>query len=144
MCEIKEHMKDPNKPMPPGELLHELGRYLQWAGLTEPFAQIYITTKNSSSFADLLFLFLIVHIPKFTYHKNIGKTKHSIIMFKNVNSISFLGGLMVRKIADHIDAMPLICGVQTILRQCHAEIKNKFLALMGQYVLSFITHGLRY
>lgn len=144
MCEIKEHVKDPSKPMPSGELLHELSRYLQWAGLTEPFTQIYVTTKNHSSFADLVFLFLIAYIPKFVYHKNIGKNllKYLPIIF-SAYYFCFLGGLMVKKVGDHVDALPLIVGVQTILHQCHPEIKNKFLALMAQYVLSFCKHGLR-
>lgn len=75
LAEIEAHYKDPSKPYPKesNPLLYELSTYLDWAGISNPYAKIYITTKNLEYFSVLLFLFVVSQLPKLTYVKHVGK-----------------------------------------------------------------------
>ncbi|XP_071441255.1 WASH complex subunit 5 isoform X2 [Hetaerina americana] len=122
IADIKAHYKDPtNKPYPKDDnpLLYELSLYLDWAGLGDPMAKIYVTTRNLQHISLLSFLFLAHCLPKLQYVKNAG-------------------GLMCRKSSDPLDGVPLVVGLQTLLRQFHPEVKQKFLAYIGQYIRSHL------
>jgi len=119
LAEIEAHYKDPSKPYPKesNPLLYELSTYLDWAGISNPYTKIYVTTKNLEYFSVLLFLFVVSQLPKLTYAKHIGS-------------------LISRRVQDPLDGVPFIVGIQTLLRQFHPEIRNQFLLYLGQYVKS--------
>jgi WASH complex subunit strumpellin len=75
LAEIEAHYKEPSKPYPKesNPLLYELSTYLDWAGISNPYTKIYITTKNLQYFSVLSFLFVVSQLPKLTYAKNVGK-----------------------------------------------------------------------
>lgn len=75
LAEIEAHYKDPSKPYPKesNPLLYELSTYLDWAGISNPYTKIYVTTKNLEYFSVLLFLFVVSQLPKLTYAKHVGK-----------------------------------------------------------------------
>jgi len=75
LAEIEAHYKDPSKPYPKesNPLLYELSTYLDWAGISNPYTKIYVTTKNLEYFSVLLFLFVVSQLPKLTYVKHVGK-----------------------------------------------------------------------
>ena len=52
--------------------------------------------------------------------------------------IPCVGGLVCKKPADPLDAPPFVIGCITLLKQQHVDNTDKFLALMGQYVRSFV------
>lgn len=54
-------------------MLYELSTYLDWAGISNPYMKIYVTTKNLEYFSVLSFLFVVSQLPKLTYGKNVGK-----------------------------------------------------------------------
>lgn len=54
-------------------LLVELTTYLDRAGIGNPFAKIYVTTKNLTFFSLLSFLFVISQLSKMVCDKNIGE-----------------------------------------------------------------------
>jgi WASH complex subunit strumpellin len=75
LAEIEAHYKEPSKPYPKesNPLLYELSTYLDWAGISNPYMKIYITTKNLEYFSVLSFLFVVSQLSKLTYAKNVGK-----------------------------------------------------------------------
>lgn len=116
---------DTTKPVPSIDFLCEINKYLEWTGIYNPLKTIYVTTKNSHYFALILFLFVIAHIPKFQYIKNIGS-------------------LTGRKSSEHIDGTAFVIGIVTVLRQFHRNIMYSFLEYICQYITSFIEYNLRY
>ncbi|CAG2056387.1 unnamed protein product [Timema podura] len=124
LTEIQRHYKDPTKPYPKEEnpLLYELSTYCDWAGISDPYSKIYITTNNLQFFSLLTFLFTISQVPKLLYIKNIG--------------------LVCKKPQDPIDGVPFIVGIQTILKQFHPEVRNQYLLYMGQFIKSHIAFSL--
>lgn len=48
------------------------------------------------------------------------------------------GGLVCKKPTDPLDAPPFVIGCITLLKQFHVGNTDQFLALMGQYVRSFV------
>lgn len=125
LVEINANSFDSSRQLPQNELLFELNKYLESAGLYNPYHTIYLTTKNSHYYALFIFLFVIGHLPKLQYAKN----------------VSSLSG---RKSSDQIDGCPLIVGIMTILKQFHRDVIILFVEYMCQYALSFITLNLRY
>ena len=53
-------------------LLGELNRFLETAGVHDPFSKIYITTEPLSGFAALLFLFVLAQCPKLAFNPKWG------------------------------------------------------------------------
>lgn len=120
--EIKEHYKDPStKPYPREDnpLLLEVSTYLDWAGIGNPYAKIYVTTKNLQFFSLFTFLFVIAQFGKLVYVNN-------------------LSSLVWKKTGDPLDGVPFIIGLQTLFRQFHPEVREQFLTYMAQYVKSHV------
>lgn len=117
--EVKAHQLDPTKPYPPTEYLVELNKYLEWAGIYNPYHKIYVTTKNSHYYALFLFIFTIAHLPKFQYSKNLS---------------ALIGG----RSSDQIDGAPFIVGIATVLKQFHIDILHFYVECMCQYILSLV------
>lgn len=123
ISDIQQHYQNPEKPYP-GEdnpLLSELTRYLETAGIHDPYTKIYITTSSLEGFPVLMFLFVASQMPKFTYNRSL-KT------------------IMAQKPKDKgsVDAIPFVVGVITLLKQFHSVYTQQFLAYLGQYVRSLI------
>lgn len=49
-----------------------------------------------------------------------------------------IGGLVCKKPTDPLDAPPFVIGCITLLKQFHVDNTDRFIALMGQYVRSFV------
>ncbi|GAB0089628.1 hypothetical protein DMENIID0001_042040 [Sergentomyia squamirostris] len=122
--EIKAHEIDQERSYPSAELLSELNKYLEAAGIYNPLDKIYVITKNSTLFAQFLFLLVIAHLPKFQFIKN-------------------LATLVAKKQSDQIDGAPFVAGIVTILRQFHPKITDLFLQYLCQYIVSFIEAGIK-
>lgn len=75
LADIEAHYKDPQLPYPKEEnpIMYELTNYLDWAGITNPLAKIYITTKNMAEFPMFILLFVLSQMPKFSYIKSVGE-----------------------------------------------------------------------
>ncbi|XP_053393927.1 WASH complex subunit 5-like isoform X1 [Mercenaria mercenaria] len=121
MTDIEAHYADPTKPYPKEEnpLMYELTGYLEAAGFHNPLMKIYITTKPVPHVPVFIFMLVISHISKLTYNKTIG-------------------GLVCKKPQDPLDAPPFVIGCITLLKQFHVDNTDRFIALMGQYVRSFV------
>ncbi|GLV32181.1 Strumpellin [Carabus blaptoides fortunei] len=119
LVDIRAHYKDSQKAYPGDQLMYELSRYLDWAGIYNPNNKIYVTTTNIPHFAAIMFLFVIAQMQKLVYCRNIGE-------------------LIAKRSQDQIDGFPFINGVQTVLKQFHPDCGKKFLEYLGQYVLSHI------
>uniref|UniRef100_A0A1B6MUI7 WASH complex subunit strumpellin n=2 Tax=Graphocephala atropunctata TaxID=36148 RepID=A0A1B6MUI7_9HEMI len=120
--EIRDHYKDPtSKPYPSedSQLLLEVSTYLDWAGIGNPFAKIYITTKNLQFFSLFTFLFVTVQLGRLQYSKNYGT-------------------LVWKKVGEPLDGLPFVVGLQTLFRQFHPEIRGQFLVYMAQYIKSHL------
>ncbi|XP_023238570.1 WASH complex subunit 5-like, partial [Centruroides sculpturatus] len=119
LADIEAHYKDPSKPYPNDNnpLMYELSNYLEWTGISNPLAKIYITTGPLPHIPLFLFLFTIFHLSKLNYVKNID-------------------GLISKKTIEPIDGIPFVIGTLTLLRQFHQEKTGQFLAYLGQYIRS--------
>jgi WASH complex subunit strumpellin len=121
ISDIQQHYQNPEKPYPSEDnpLLPELTRYLETAGIHDPYTKIYITTSSLEGFPVLMFLFVISQMPKFTYNRSL-KT------------------IMAQRPKDKnsVDATPFVLGVITLLKQFHSVYTQQFLAYLGQYVRS--------
>ena len=124
--DIQAHYIDPSLPYPDVEspLLPELAKYLEMAGLSEPLAKIYSTTKPSELLPLFTFLVLTSVTPRYTYN-------------------DMLAVLICKKDKHRADSTPLIMGIVTLLKQFHSSYSTQFLALCGQYIRSqFNTIGI--
>ena len=117
--------------------MYELGFYLSWTGLTEPqnqvgsfdfnsksgcnfrFLQVYLTAKPGPKLTELLFLSVIGHLAKEFFAANAG-------------------GLMAKRVQDHVDAHPFLLGMLCLLRQFPQQITDGLLEYVAQYTRSFI------
>lgn len=80
MEDIKAYFKDPdNKKYPNEDFVYELSNLLENFGLYNPLEKIYLSTKNITDIASLLFLFVVSQFTKLTYLKTIGKYESKII-----------------------------------------------------------------
>lgn len=72
---MQAHYRDPARPYPKEDspLMFELTTYLDWAGMGDPWAKIYVTTRNLPYFALLCFLFVLSQLQKLSYVRNVGK-----------------------------------------------------------------------
>lgn len=125
MLELKSHELDPEKPCPNVELLWKVNKYLEWAGLYNPYEKVYIDTKHFRNMATAMLLLTISQVPKLTYMKN-------------------LSTLIGKKLAEHIDGISFVVGVMTVLKQYHVEIMDIFIDEMAQYVISMADYSFPY
>lgn len=106
------------------ELLSELNKYLEWAGIYDPYEKIYVETKNYRNVSVALFLLTISHLPKLIYVKNMST-------------------LIGKKLAEHIDGTAFVVGIMTILKQYHSDILQLFIDYLAQYVNSMAEYTLK-
>ncbi|PRP74057.1 hypothetical protein PROFUN_08681 [Planoprotostelium fungivorum] len=117
ITEIEEHYLQPEVKPYPGEesfLLSELSKYLETAGINDPYTKIYITTSPIDNFAYVVFTFILSQVTKFHYSTT-------------------LSGLVNREKKGY-DSTSFIVGIITLLKQFHSSITKKILGLLGQYV----------
>lgn len=100
----------------------EVNKYLEWAGIYNPYEKVYIKTKNTNNFALFLFLFVAGHVPKLQHVKNIS---------------SITG----RK-SEQIDGTAFVVGITMVLKQFHVDILQSFDEYTSQYVVSFADSNL--
>jgi len=58
-------------------------------------------------------------------------------MFTNIWLI--VASLLSKKYQDPVDAVVFAIGIQTILRQFHISVMNRYVKYLCMYVLSFVT-----
>lgn len=121
MSDIRAHYANPSKPYPKEEnpLLYELSSYLEWSGIAEPLAKIYVTTKSLPHFPLFVFLLLICQMSRLVYLRNVGT-------------------LLCKKMTDPLDGVPVVTGMVTLLKQFHPDVTKTFLSYVGQYIHSMI------
>ncbi|KAE8748690.1 hypothetical protein FOCC_FOCC004493 [Frankliniella occidentalis] len=119
LSDVQAHYRDPARPYPKEDspLMFELTTYLDWAGIGDPCAKIYVTTRNLPYFALLSFLFVLSQLQKLSYARNVG-------------------GLTCKRPQEPLDGVALVLGVQTLLRQFHPEVAKQFIMYMCQFVRS--------
>ncbi|XP_053683160.1 WASH complex subunit 5 [Sabethes cyaneus] len=125
LLDIKRHTLDESKPLPSADMVFELNEYLEYAGLYNPFRKKYISTKSPVYLPLLVFLFVIVHLPRFQYMKNVDS-------------------LIAKKKNDAIDGFPTIMGLLTIFRQFQNGEMDLFVQYTCQYVTSLVDVNLKY
>jgi len=133
----EHYIRPETKPYPGGEnndILYELTKFIEVAGLSDPLNKIYITTSTGSleGFALLMFLFVISQLPKFHFNKHL----QSLLSFPFVPPPP--PGTKPKKNKtfpkNSTDATPLIVGILTFMKQFHSFYTQEFLAYLGQYI----------
>ncbi|XP_077300067.1 WASH complex subunit strump [Arctopsyche grandis] len=105
------------------DLLPEINKMMQFAGISDPYNTVYMKTVNNNNIAQMMFLFVIAELPKLEYFQNTGS-------------------LMARRSTSHIDGAPFLIGVITLLHQYHEYTLIQFTLLLCQYIMSYIEVGL--
>lgn len=123
---MRSHELDPANPCPSIELLTEFNKYLEWAGIYDPYAKIYLETTTFRTISALMTLLTISQLSKLNYLKT-----HDI------------DSMIGKKAADHIDGVSYIIGLLTVLRQYHTEVIQMFIDQMSQYVISMAEYHLQ-
>ncbi|KYN00267.1 WASH complex subunit strumpellin [Cyphomyrmex costatus] len=121
LCEIAKKDNSSNETEPKkSELLHELSMRLDWAGISDPHNKVYIKPPKMNNIAITIFLFTVSQLNKLSYCKNTAS-------------------LLSKKYQDPVDAVVFAIGIQTILRQFHISVMNRYVKYLCMYVLSFVT-----
>lgn len=123
LVDLKAHELDANNPCPSDELLSEVNKYLEWAGIYNPYEKIYIETKHFRDIATAMVLLTISQLSKLNYVKNIST-------------------LIGKKSSEHIDGISFVVGILTVLRQFHVDVMQMFIDEMSQYVVSMADYTL--
>ncbi|EZA48313.1 hypothetical protein DMN91_008109 [Ooceraea biroi] len=118
LCEIAR--QDNETEQEKSELLHELSTRLDWAGISDPHNKVYIKPPKMDNIALIVFLFTVSQLNKLFYCKNTAS-------------------LLSKRHQDPIDAVVFAIGIQTILRQFHVSVMNRFVKYLCVYTLSFVT-----
>ena len=101
--DVEEHYQDPTKPYP-GEdspLMSETSSYLECAGISNPLAKIYVTTKKQDFFPVVVFFFALSQLQRLGFNKTVGT-------------------LLAKKPGDQVDGPPFVVGLITLLKQFHS------------------------
>jgi len=118
---VESHYENPDENSYPSEgnpIMFELTNFLDNAGMGDPLAKIYITTKRIPHFSLLCFLCTVVELQKVQYNKSTS-------------------GLLCKKVGDGVDAPPFIFGIMTLLKQFHPNQTERYLQFLGQFVRSY-------
>lgn len=124
LLELKAHELNAEHPAPGVDLLVEVNKYLEWAGIYDPYEKVYIETNSFRSISASLTLLTISQLSKFNYVKHITS-------------------LIGRKSTEHIDGTSFIIGILTVLRQFHIEVIHMYIDQMAQYVISMAEYNLQ-
>lgn len=115
---------DESNPCPSIDLLVEFNKYLEWAGIYDPYEKVYLETNTFRTISALMILLTITQFPKLNYMKSVDS-------------------LIGKKTADHIDGVSYVIGILTVLRQYHTEMIQMFIDQMSQYVISMAEYSLQ-
>lgn len=120
--DIRKHYYNPEAhPLPDGEsaLLPAVAKFVESAGITDPFTNIYLTTEPQPFLGLWLTMFCVWSIGKLGFDREFGT-------------------LVRRKATDTIDGAPLVAGIVTFLKQLHPTVTVDWFNYMGQFIRSTI------
>ncbi|XP_014473018.1 PREDICTED: WASH complex subunit strumpellin isoform X2 [Dinoponera quadriceps] len=120
LCEITKKDNNNESESEKSELLHELSVRLDWAGISDPHNKVYIKPPKIDNIALIVFLFTVSQLNKLMYCKNTAS-------------------LLSKRYQDPVDAVVFAIGIQTILRQFHVSVMNRYVKYLCMYILSFLT-----
>eukprot|EP01147_Barroeca_monosierra_P001097 gene1097-4325_t len=126
--EVEGHYRDPSKPYPGGDslVLHELSEYLEAVGESDPLAKIYVTTKKLDKLAVYAFFTTITQL---TFER---------FQLQRVAYSRSTGSLIAKKQGDSIDGPAFVCGMVTLLKQCHVNHTHTFFDMAAQFIRSHV------
>lgn len=124
LLELKAHELDAQNPAPGVDLLVEVNKYLEWAGIYDPYEKVYIETNTFRSISASMTWLTISQLSKFTLVKSVSN-------------------LIGKKATEHIDCISFAIGILTVLRQFHVEVIHMYIDQMAQYVLSMADYSLQ-
>eukprot|EP01083_Nonionella_stella_P102334 291036_1 len=99
----------------PPTMAGDLAEHLNFVGITNPMAQIYITSDPLQSLSKILFLYIISQIQRFQWNR----------------AFNCLCLITTNQCAD---ATPLVVGILTILKQFHPCYTRQLIARLCQFV----------
>ncbi|ETO31378.1 hypothetical protein RFI_05744 [Reticulomyxa filosa] len=119
--DIKAHYRQPTKPYPNDDnpVLGNLDKLLDFVGISNPMAKIYVTSDPLEGLATLLFFFVVATIERLQW-------------FPEFNTLA----LVSNKGKEVLDGTALAVGVLTLLKQFHPTHTQQFISLLCQYVRS--------
>eukprot|EP00300_Choanocystis_sp_HF-7_P005246 c13971_g1_i1.p1 GENE.c13971_g1_i1~~c13971_g1_i1.p1 ORF type:complete len:1115 (+),score=343.04 c13971_g1_i1:206-3346(+) len=124
LTDVRAHYTNPDKPYPgaggdDNPILSEVSKYLDWAGISDPFSKIYLTSESLEQLPLLVFLVVVSQMAKLQYEPR-------------------LCSLVCKDRREALDGPPFVVGVITLLKQFHSSHTRTFLEYLGQYLRSHI------
>ena len=122
LFDVKAHYRKPNdKPYPDDDntVLGDLADHLNFVGICNPMAKIYITSDPLPCLSIILFLYIISQLDKLSWN----------------TSFNSLCAITTNQV---FDGTPLIVGILTILKQFHPKYTTNLVALLCQFVRCYI------
>jgi len=114
--DVRGHYTRPESKIYPGnDVLDELSKYLEAAGISSPITKIYITTEPLEGLPCIMFLFVLAHLAQLEWNPK-------------------LSTMTCAKKDLPLDGAPFVVGVITIMKQFHSSHTHTFLSYLGQYV----------
>ncbi|CAO1331812.1 unnamed protein product [Diamesa serratosioi] len=144
--ELKCNEQDNTKPKPSSQLLLELNKYLEVVGNYDPLEKVYIKMgKNSNEFLSFAVIFVLSHLSRFAFGKNLLKyNKASGANSVNV-AITKQRKLLLDSIVNSkfIDGHVFLLGFLTLLRQFYENnYLVEFVQLFGSCLLEMMEFNL--
>ncbi len=96
-------------------ILAEVSKYLDWAGISQPFSKIFITSEPLDQFPLIIALMVLSQLPKFVWGPRMS---------------SFVS----KDKKDFLDGPPFVVGIITVLKQFHSSHSLTFLGYLAQYI----------
>lgn len=116
---------------PSEQFLSILSPYFDWAGMNNPLHKIYITSKSSNEYGPTFFFFVMAHLQKIYFLKPPGTSLNKVLFVNFMNLI--LGN--AKRGQDHLDGVPFIVSIHTILKQFHPSVNETFIQSMVQFTI---------
>ena len=146
--ELKCNEQDNTKPKPSSLLLLELNKYLEVVGNYDPLEKVYIKMgKNSNEFLNFAVIFVLSHLSRFAFGKNL--LKYNKASGGNLVNVAIM---KQRKIlldsivnSKFIDGHVFLLGFITLLRQFYENnYLVEFVQLFGSCLLEMMEFNLRF
>jgi WASH complex subunit strumpellin len=139
------HEIDNSKPKPSPQLLLELNKHLEVTGQYNPLEKVYIKMgKNSNEFLTFVVIFVLTHINKLAFGKNLLKYNKANGSYGP--AIARQRKLLIELISSNrfIDGHVFLLGLITLLRQFYENnYMIEFVEALGACVFEMMEYNLR-
>lgn len=147
LFELKSHEQDNTKPRPSPQLLLELNKHLEVVGQYNPLDKVYVKMgKNSDEFLTCIVVFVLLHLNRLAFGKNLLKYNKSNSSGCHGPAIAKQRKTLLDLISSsrYIDGHVFLLGLITLMKQFHENnYVVEFVEVFGACVMEMMEFNLR-